>query len=584
MNALSEPGVEEVVVVKGSQVGWTAILFNIIGYYIDVDPCPMLLLQPTVAMAEAWSKDRFTPTITVTPRLVDKIADGKSRDSSNTILHKEFDGGQLTIVGANAPAELASRPKRIVLCDETERYPVSSGGEGDPMKLAEKRQETFWNRKRLKGSTPVLKNGPILRDYEQSDMRKYHVPCPHCKQEQELIWAQIKWDKCPDTKEHKPETAHYQCESCGELWTDAERWNAVSQGQWVATRPFRGVAGFFMPKFYSPFVTLQQIVEDFLVSRGNPELWQVFVNTVLAEGWEETGETVDGNSIQARAENYSAQTIPDRVVLLTAGVDTQGDRLELQVIGWAPGEESWAVSYKVFHGDPAQQMVWDGLDEYLKGTFTTDTGRSLKIRACCIDTGGHHAAQVYKFCKGKKGRRIYPIKGQAGARMIWPKAASKAKDNNRVYVIGVDTAKDALRGRLGILQDDPDSPKPGFVHFPVDDGSNGFDADYYDQLTAEQVLTRYRNGRPFRIWDLPSGKRAEAWDTFVYALAAREALPVKLKRPAIKPAIEVHIDDTDPAASKQVHHAPLERTREPVRPIKKRRPKRSFNRSGRAWI
>ena len=467
-----------------------------------------------------------------TPTLAGRVHDPLSRDSNNTIRAKTFTGGRLTIVGANSPAGLLARPIRIVLGDEVDRWPVSAGTEGDPLSLAAKRQQTFWNRKTLLGSTPVLKATSIIwREYLDSDRRRYHVPCPACQQAQVLCWAQVRWDKGPNG-EHRPETTHYVCEHCGSIWDDTDRHTAVLEADrrgragdktcgWIAERPGGSVAGFHVPAFLSPWLSLEDIIREFLKARHDPTLRQVWTNTVLGEPWEEVAEKLEGSGLISRGENYGPQSIPDQVQLLTAGVDVQGDRLELQVVGWGVRDESWVIDYEIIRGDPAASDVWRQLDALLLAPYTTEAGRELHIRSTCIDTGGHHANQVLAFCRARWRRRVFPTKGQAGPRPIWPKRASRTRTNEMVFIIGVDTAKDAIYGRLRI-----DKPGPGYIHFPV---GGAFDEEYFAQLTSEQVFTRKRDGRPFRIWVLPSGRRNEALDCIVMALAARLSAPARLE-------------------------------------------------------
>jgi phage terminase large subunit GpA-like protein len=525
MDAICDPAIGKVVCIKGSQVGWTEILNNACGYFIDQDPCSLLVIQPTIDLAEVWSKDRLAPMLRDTPALRGRVQEARSRTTGNTILGKVFPGGRLAIIGANAPSQLASRPIRVVLADEVDRYPVSAGTEGDPLSLAAKRQTTFWNRKTLVGSTPVLKATSVInREWEASDQRRYFVPCHACGEAQHLQWSQVRWDK-DEKGEHMPDTAHYVCEHCGAIWDDIDRFDAAQRGEWRATAVSpAGVAGFHIPGLLSPWLTMQDIVREFLAARHDPALLQVWTNTVLGEVWEEPAEKVEGSALLTRGENYSPATVPAGVRLVTVGVDVQGDRLEAQWWGWGVNEESWALRYEVIHGDPAQKQVWDDLDALLLERLTTDDGRELRVRAACVDTGGHHANAVFDFTNKRRARRIFPIKGRAGPYPVWPKRVSKTKDKrNEVFLVGVDTGKDTIYGRLRITR-----PGPGYIHFPA---GQGFDADYFDQLTAEQVVTRKKEGKPYRVWVLPEKKRNEALDTYVYALAARASIPIRLVGP-----------------------------------------------------
>ena len=535
MEAITDPAVKEAWVLKPSQFGWTEVVNNAAGYFVHQDPTSILVVQPTVEMAEAWSKDRLAPMVRDTPALRGLIADPKSRNSGNSILHKAFPGGQIDMVGANAPAGLASRPKRVVIYDEVDRYPVSAGTEGDPIKLARKRQATFWNRKTLGGSTPTRKGfSRIEREYERSDMRICYVACPLCDAYQSLRWEQVKWDKT-EAGEHLPDTAYYQCEACGESWTEEDRLTAIDNRKWEATKPFSGVAGFRFNALYSKLLEdgLPGLVREFVECRGLPELLQPFINTVLGESWAEQGETIDPDAFMQRLETFDHDSLPDDVQLVTLGVDTQGDRLELQWLAWGEGEESWPCRYEVILGDPSQQDVWNKLTAFRRELLVTDTGRTLRVKACCIDMGGHHTAQVLSYAKKYRRQGVYATKGIAGPRPIWPKRGTRSKTHSMPYFgIGVDTAKDSIYGRLKIQLQGEEQRRPGYVHFPAADG---FDAEYFAQLTAEQVVTRYKQGRPYRVWDLPKGKRNEALDTFVLALAARLSTSVKLgprRRPA----------------------------------------------------
>jgi phage terminase large subunit GpA-like protein len=468
----------------------------------------------------------------------------------------------LTIIGANAPAGLSARPIRIVIGDEVDRWPVSAGTEGDPLKLAAKRQQTFWNRKNLIGSTPVrTETSVIWREYLASDQRRFHVPCPDCEVAQTLRWEQVRWDK-DEAGEHMPEGAHYVCEHCGAIWDDAQRQAAIQKGSWRAARTGKYAAGFHIPGFLSPWLTLEEIVREFLAARNDPQLLQVWVNTVLGEPWEDAVEKVDGASLSNRGENYTPETIPDAALLLVAGIDVQINRLELQLLAFGANEECWVVDYQIFRGDPIANDVWADLDSYLLDSFHTDTGRELRIRAACVDSGGHATASVLSFCRTRWRRKIYAIKGREGPIPIWPRKASKSKTRipTDLFIVGVDTAKDAVYGRLKIVK-----PGPGFIHFPA---SEAFAETYFAQLTSEQVEIRKHEGRPYRVWVLPKKRTNEALDTFVYGLAARHSLRLRLSRalpPAREPQPPEQLPETmpEPAAPAEVQDPPP--VREPVR-------------------
>lgn len=509
MDAVADETVREIWVMKSAQVGWTEILNNVIGFYIHQSPSPMLLVQPTLEMAEAWSKDRFAPMIRDTPALASRIADPRARDSGNTLLHKKFTGGHLTVAGANSPAGLASRPIRVVLFDEVDRYPASAGTEGDPISLGKKRAATFWDRKVLAGSTPTIKGSSrIEAGFESGDQRFYMVPCVHCGEMQRLVWAQVRW---PDGQ---PELAVYVCVACGSELTDADKPEMLRAGTWQASRESRGIASFHISELYSPWSTWADMAVAFVQAKKLPETLQTWINTSLGETFEERGEQVEAVGLAGRRENYTAQSIPQQTLLLTAGVDVQDDRLEVTVVGYGRDEEMWIVEHGILRGDPGSDSLWNDLDGYLSRKRETDDGRSLLIEAAAIDSGGHFTQQVYAYCAKRKSRRIWAIKGAGGfGRLIWPKSAGRAgKTSAQVFIVGVDTAKDVLFGRLKRIH----QPGAGYIHFPA-----SVDEVYFDQLTAETLIYRMVQGRRMRSYKpRSSGSRTEALDCLVYAYAA----------------------------------------------------------------
>lgn len=519
MDAFSDPLVHTVVGMTGAQVGKTEVLNNLVGYHIDQDPAPMLVVQPSLQMAEAWSKDRLAPMLRDTPVLRGKVKDPRARDSGNTLLHKVFPGGHITIAGSNSPASLASRPVRVVLCDEVDHYRPSAGTEGDPVNLAKKRASNFWNRKIGLFSTPTIKGASrIEKAYEASDQRKFWVACPDCGEHQVLRWAQVTWTKAADGR-HLPETARYACSGCGVAWTDGERWSALRFGEWRADAPFNGTAGFWLNALYSPWVKLEGLVTEFLeakkaLDQGDSRLMVVFVNTALGETWEEGGEQADWTFVAARREQYSAE-VPDGALVLTAGVDIQDDRWELEVVGWGVGEESWNIDYRVGYGDPVRQDFWRDLDQALLATYRTADGAVHRIAGACVDSGGHHTQAVYDFCKARAARRIYAIKGDDGPGRAVVSAPKRKKTGKQaagvdLFILGVDGIKGLVYGRLKVTE-----PGPGYCHFPT-----SYTDHLLEQLTSEKLVTRYRHGVPRRVWDLPSGKRNEALDCRVYAYGA----------------------------------------------------------------
>lgn len=550
MDSVSEVTVETVVFVASSQVGKTETLLNVIGFLIDTDPSLMLYIMPTLEMADGWSHDRLTPMIRDTASLADKVAPERARDTKNTVRHKSFPGGRLAIGGANSPSGLASRPIRVVLADEVDRYPPSAAKEGDPVSLARKRTATFWNRKVILASTPTIKGfSRIEAEYELSDKRRYFVPCPHCEHPQILLWKNVQWP--PD----KPEDAAYVCEECGAFWTEAQRNQSIRKGFWQPTALGNGrTAGFHISELYSPWSTLPQIAQAFLDAKGQPEKLKTWVNTSLGESWEEDAERLDSASLSERAQSWGERA-PAGVVVMTCGVDTQPDRLEVERVGWGHREESWSLEHRIFYGDPNKPEVWQELDAYLLERTETEDGRTLRVQATCVDTGGHNTQAAYAYCKPRLPRRIYAIKGgnQPG-QPVWPKRASKKnKLQVHLFTVGVHAAKDVVVARLK-----QKNIGPGYCHFPKDR-----DEEYFKQLTAERVITKYVKGFPVRTYVKDSGVRNEAFDCRVYAYAAVVSLNVKWDAIAARQAKEAEAGPS-PQAAPAAPAAPV--TREPDPP------------------
>ncbi|PCJ17476.1 MAG: terminase [Candidatus Cloacimonadota bacterium] len=511
MDAVNEKGIEDIAIMASAQVGKTAMIENVIAYYIDQDPAPMLLIQPTLEMAQTFSKDRLSPMIRDTPKLAGKIADAKTRNSGNTLLHKTFQSGHITMAGANSAAGLASRPIRIVLFDEVDRYPDSAGTEGDPVKLGEKRTKTFYNRKKIKTSTPTVKDASrIESDFLEGDQRRYFVPCPHCNYFQHLQWEFFKWEK------DKPETTYYQCEKCEKAIHEKDKYKIVRNGEWRATAKSKDPKkiSFHIWEAYSPWSTWKEIVSTFLLSKQDPEQLKTWINTTLGQTWDEQqGEQVKAEDFLSRVEPYSLEQIPQRVLVLTCGVDVQPDRLEYQIVGWGSGEESWVMDHKIIYGSPENQKTWDDLDVVLGQTYQSEHG-VLTIACTCVDSGGANTDAVYRFCKPREIRRIYAVKGQSQAgKHLVGRATKSNKAKVNLFPVGSDTAKDCIFGRLKL-----ENIGMGYIHF-----ADCLDEEFFMQLTAEKVVTKYHKGRQKREW-VKTRKRNEALDCNVYALVAVKIL------------------------------------------------------------
>lgn len=524
MDAVSNKNTEEVAVMASAQVGKTEFMLNMVGFYIDYDPAPIMFMLPNKNLIDYFSKKRLATMIESSAALKSKVHEAKSRDSSNTIEEKSFPGGYIALVGANAPASLSSRPIRIVLCDEVDRYPASAGTEGDPINLALKRTTTFkHNRKHIFVSTPLIKEtSRIEKLYEDSTMEEWCMTCPSCSKLQPITWRQINfnYEKSHDG-EYEVKSVEHACRSCGALHTEKE-WKK-GKGQWKARKKHSSRRGFHLNQFASPWSSWYEIVYDFLVAKfEGPESLKVWTNTVLGESWEEEGETLEEDVLFDRLEEYESD-VPKDVKVLTAAVDVQDNRFEIEVVGWGQGKESWGIEYHVIYGDLKQQQIWNELDEYLSRSWSNKDGINFEIASTCVDSGGHFTTEVYRFCKPRESRRIFAIKGQgsrSGEYVPLINGVSKTKrEKAALFSIGTDEGKAKVTSRLQINE-----VGPGYCHFPTD---KGYNREYFDGLTAEKLVKRYKQGIPYRVWKKVR-ERNEPLDLRVYNTAALEILNPKL--------------------------------------------------------
>ena len=532
MNAFSDPYVKKIVLMWAAQMGKTdSMILNGSGYFMHRDPAPIMILEPTVEMAETISKERFTPMVRDTP-VLSKLLKDRSRDGNNTIQEKSFPGGYVVFLGANSPASLASRPIRILLADEVDRYPKSAGKEGDPLLLAEKRLAAFWNAKEVVTSTPTIHNdSKIESEYEASTMEVWNVPCPHCGQYQPLTWAKIKFDST-GIREGTNTDVFCECEFCQVVSTEAEWRQMQKDGKYIATHPGREVRGFFVNGLSHPVTEWKQIALEFVkaadeAKKGNKEPLITWTNTVMAETWDDAGEQVDNEQLIERLENYGCQ-VPDGVMYLTAGVDTQDDRFEYEIVGWGIGMESWGIEKGAIYGDLKYPDVWNRLDQKLLQTWDKKDGTKMAVVATCMDSGGHFTNEVYRFCLPRWARNVWAIKGKGDSNGVSVPYISNPTKNNRVgvylFTLGVDTGKRRVYDLLNVAH-----PGPGYCHFP--NGERGYDELYFKGLTAEKLITTYKEGRKIQKWVLrDSGfRRNEPFDIRDYALAAVMIANLKLE-------------------------------------------------------
>lgn len=529
MDTIADVKVKKVVVMSSAQIGKTeGAVLNTIGYYMHYDPAPVLIMQPTIQMAEAFSKDRLSKMLQDTPVLSGLVND-KGRNTGNTILQKNFPGGHITMVGANSPSSLASRPIQILLADEVDRYPATAGKEGDPLFLASERLTTFWNSKEVYVSTPTIKDASRIEiEYQHSSQGEWNVPCPECGELQPLEWSGVVFDR------DNLDSIQYACAKCGCISPEAAWKKHFKEGRYIHADPENPVKGFHLNALGSTLAQWKDIAEKFILAneekkKGNIEPLKSWTNTKMGQTWEEEGTQVDDEELLKRRERYNCE-VPPEVLYLTAGVDTQDDRFEIEVVGWGAEYESWGIQYSVLYGDTSnlQHQVWADLDAFLAQTFQKPDGTRMKIICTCVDSGGHRTNQVYKFCKARFNRRIFAIKGSNDSAAAYIQKPTKSnREQAYLFTLGVDTGKSLLLQRLQVEEEGP-----GYCHFPKEE-NKGYGESYFIGLTAEKQVLVYKKGRPFFEWRIKDAahKRNEALDCRNYASAAIEISGVPLKKP-----------------------------------------------------
>ncbi len=513
-----------------SQLGKSELLLNVIGYYASQEPASQLMLQPTVEMAEAFSMERISPMFEYSPGLKEKLEEGKdgrgtAKKSSTTIRMKHYSGGYLALVGANSPAGLASRPIRILLCDEIDRYPASTK-EGDPIKLTIQRSANFEaSRKIILVSTPTTTETSKINEYfERSDKRHYFVPCPHCGEFHVLKWENVRWEKGPDGQ-HLPETAAMYCPHCGSKTRGNGRPNLdmLQKGKWVATAESK-IRGYHCSALYSPWVSLEVLVTEFLACKkltdeGNRDALMEFVNLKLGEPWERKSK--DGGAWETlfdRREMYTDDAIPDGILVIKAGVDVQRDHLECLVYGWGEGFECWALGHHIIAGRPDDGETWAQLDAVLLETYRQKSGQELRIISACVDSGdGMFTQDIYRFTHPRTRRRIYSVKGRSGPVPFTSKHTRAGSMNAVLFTLGVDSGKSLVMDHPGV-----ETSGPGYVHFTAAAGA-GLTEEYFRQLLSEDLMVKVENAGKKLVW-VKNRDRNEALDCLVYATAALSIL------------------------------------------------------------
>lgn len=521
MDAFTQPGIWEIVIMASAQVGKTELELNMMGRAIDVDPGPMLFIQPTDGFAEDFSKRRIAPMIRACPALQRKVYEAKSRDAGNTITMKTFPGGSVAFTGANSPTELAGRPVRYVFMDEIDRFPSSAGTEGDPLELAERRTETFrHNRKVVKTSTPTVKGASkIEKAYMTGTQEEWHTECPHCKTYSFIRFDNIKFDK----EEYKDEggernyhvrNVRWQCPACqGETKEyDTKRCPA----KWVAKNPEAieaGVRSFRLNAFMSPWSDWTDICRSFLKAHDDPELLKVFVNTMLGESWETRDRSGAPEMLHNRREIYNAE-VPTGVLVMTMGIDTQDNRLEYEVVGWGREEQSWGIAKGVIPGRADAPEVWSEIDDLLDREWKLPNGMKMRILASFMDSGGHFTQDVYSECAKRQVKRLYAVKGEGGDKpYVRLMKSGNEKSKATKFIIGVDSGKEAIMYATSVME-----PGPRYMHFPKD-YTCGYDIEYFRGLVSEKMVLHRRMGQTVVSWE-KTYERNEPLDCRNYARAA----------------------------------------------------------------
>lgn len=523
--------VQEVVHMKAAQVGATDGATCWLGYIVDQEPGPVMAVQPSVDLAKRFSRQRVGPMVEDAPCLRGKIKESRSRDSGNTILSKEFPGGILLLAGANSAAALRSASIRYLFLDELDAYPPDVEGEGDPADLAIARTRNFARRKIYKASTPTTSGvSRIEADYEDSDQRKYFVPCPECGHMHILEWCNF---IIPTNEKGKrdPKKAYMACPACGSAIKEHNKTRMLERGEWRATNPEypdKLKRGYHISALYSPlgFFSWAECAAQWLKAQKDTNKMKTFVNTVLGECWvDDQGESIEASALESHRQQYGTHEdggiiVPDGVLLLTAAVDVQDTWLEYEVTGWGVGKKSWGIETHRIMGDLTKRHIWDELDEILQRSWQGADGTAYKILCTCIDSGGHFAQEVYAFVKGKESRRIFAIKGRGGLGV--PLVGKHTRSNRArvaLFPVGDDTGKETVLNRLKISEPEDE----GYCVFPLEEEA-GYDADYFEGLTSEKRVIKYSMGKPRIEWVKKSGARNEPLDIRKYATAALEIL------------------------------------------------------------
>lgn len=506
-DAIGDPALERVTLVKPVRVGFTTLLTSAVASFVANEPAPILCLLPAEADCRDYMVSDVEPIFSASRVVAEALGDDRDEAGRNTLLSRRFPGGSLKVVAAKAPRNLRRHNVRVLFIDEADGMEATA--EGSPILLAERRTLSFPDRKIVMGSTPVHdETSHVLRAYAQSDARVFEVPCPGCGTFHEITWAEIIWD------EGKPDTARWRCPHCEAEIEERHKPTMVEAGQWRATRPeVRGHAGFRLNALVSLHVNASwaRLATEWVGAKDDPTTLQTFVNTILGQGWRGDGEELADDDLAGRAEAWGLEAVPADVLALTMGVDVQHDRLECTLVGWAESGTAFALGHRVIWGEWDDPDTWSQLDQLLGERFPHALGGKIAIDATAIDAGdGTTMHAVTAFTRPRTRRKVVAIKGAAGNRPLIERAGSKTKTGARLWIVGVDTAKTQIFARLtrgGTIRLSADLPRV-----------------WHEQVASERAVLRYRRGQPVRSFERIPGRRAEALDCLVYALAARQLI------------------------------------------------------------
>ena len=541
MDAFTDPKVRHIVMVAASQVGKSEFLNNCIGYIIDEDPGSILFIHPTTIDAQEYSKLRIAPMLRDSPALRQKIAAPKSRDSHNTILQKAYPGGILTMCGSTEAHALASKPIRYVFGDERDRWATSAGNEGDPWDLAMARQTTFYNAKAVEVSTTTIKNASAIEAaYYTGTMERWNSKCPHCGEYHEIRWSDIRFEHeeiiVAHKKTFKVGKVYYVCPGCGCIASEAQMKRAPAK--WIAENPeayAQGTRSFWLNAFVSQWASWESIVLKYLNAIGSTKKMQVVYNTCFGEPWEDRGDIEDEDSLLARREDYGKDDngepveLPQGVLVLTAGVDTQDDRMEYEIVGHGHFGETWGIEKGIVMGRPDDDSTWNKLDEMVfDRVLRFQNGVGLRVSMSFVDEGGHFTQDVRLQCRARIGKKVFCIKGMPGQDKPYTAPPKKQKIIVRQiaigtcwqYQIGVDSGKEIIMDNLRVQ-----TPGAKYCHFPKRDD---YGSAYFTGLLSETKVYDPNKKQPWSWKKIPGHERNEPLDCRNYANAAFRALPKNL--------------------------------------------------------